>query len=191
MKKFELALALTMALAASGVALAHGGATGIVKERMDGMSAMGKAVKTLSMMMRGEVEYDPEQVKREAAVIETHAGERLTSLFPTGSGGAPSEAKPTVWSDWAEFEEISNQLQLYAKALEQAAPNGLMMQQPSTVDMMGTTNSGMMGNNSAMMMGSAPNMDLDALADMPADGVFNMLAQTCASCHAKFRIEKK
>lgn len=34
-------------------------------------------------------------------------------------------------------------------------------------------------------------MTAEQLAAMPADGVFNMVAQTCSSCHTKFRLEKK
>ena len=52
------------ALAAFGVAggvLAHGGATGIVKERMDGMVALQKAVKAITPMMMGNAAYDPDQ----------------------------------------------------------------------------------------------------------------------------------
>ena len=54
----------TMILAAIAVtgtavaALAHSGATGVVKDRMEAMKAMGDAVKTVTPMMRGEAEYD-------------------------------------------------------------------------------------------------------------------------------------
>ncbi len=41
------------------------------------------------------------------------------------------------------------------------------------------------------MMGAKQEIDLATISAMPADGVFNMLAQTCASCHLKFRLEKK
>jgi len=51
-----------------------------------------------------------------------------------------------------------------------------MMGSGSTNSMMGTT--GMMGGSVEPMMD---------FAEMPADMAFNMVAQTCASCHATFR----
>lgn len=83
-------------LAASGLStlvFAHSGATGIVKERMDSMSAMGKTVKGLAAMMRGDVDYDANAVRNGAATIRSHAGNALTRLFPKGSLGHKSEAK--------------------------------------------------------------------------------------------------
>lgn len=180
-------------------AFAHGGATGIVKERMDAMGAMGDAVKTLSAMMRGETEYDEGVVQREAAKLKAHGGDAMTSLFPEGSDGAPSEAKPEIWSNWDEFEALAMRLETLAAGLEIAAGNGLMMQDGSEKggsNMMGT-GAGMMGTGaSSMMSGGGPmgsgggHLDEKALASMPADGVFNMVAQTCSSCHTKFRLEK-
>ena len=49
MKKLTVITAFVFTSAAFG-SDAHGGATGIVKERMDAMSAMGKAVKTTELM---------------------------------------------------------------------------------------------------------------------------------------------
>ena len=193
MKNMKFLLGTIAAISITGAALAHGGATGIVKERMDGMSAMGSAVKVLSEMMRGNIDYDPEVVKENALKIQMHAGEQLSKLFPEGSDGGPSEAKPDIWSNWTEFEEISQQLKIYAQALENAAPNGLMMQQSTTTSMMGdggmADGAGMMSGSG--MMGAKQEIDLATISAMPADGVFNMLAQTCASCHSKFRLEKK
>lgn len=189
-------LAGALGLAGLTTALAHGGATGIVKERMDAMKAMGEAVKSLSAMMRGETEYDPSEVRANAQTIESHAGEALTSLFPEGSTDAPSEAKPEIWSDWETFEDEANRLRELASGLSAAAENGLMMERDGSMSsMMGTSNSGIMGDSSSMMsgqsmMGSGTSVPSgSAMASMPADGVFTMLAQTCSSCHTRFRAE--
>ena len=53
MKLTKMSLAVVASITA-GVALAHSGATGIVKERMDGMAAMQKAVKAVTPIMRGQ-----------------------------------------------------------------------------------------------------------------------------------------
>ena len=51
------ALALA-ASAVAAVALAHNGATGVVLERMNGMTAMRDTVAELAPMMQGTVPYD-------------------------------------------------------------------------------------------------------------------------------------
>lgn len=184
----------------SAAAFAHGGATGIVKERMDAMTAMSEAVKTISSMMMGETPYDADVVKQGAALIKSHSGEAMTKLFPEGSLQEVSVAKPEIWSDWEEFQLLADRLADYADGLEAAADNGLMMQSEnsSTDSMMGTDGSSMMEGGKSGMMGGASMMgggsaapDAAQLASMPVDGVFNMLTQTCSVCHTKFRIEKK
>jgi len=79
------AIAVTGTAAA---ALAHGGATGVVKERMEAMMAMGDAVKTVTPMMQGEAEYEAEVMREAARTFQAHSGEALTDLFPEGSAGA-------------------------------------------------------------------------------------------------------
>lgn len=193
MNKLELTIGTVLALAITGAALAHGGATGVVKERMDGMKAMGNAVKSLAAMMRGEEDYDVAAVKMHGQTIESHAGDALVDLFPKGSDGAPSEAKPAIWTDSADFEALASQLETYAIALQAAANKSPMMVNSTQRNMMG--GSGMMSSsdmmNGSRMMGSQTMMSSDALAKMPVDGVFNMLVQTCASCHANYRSEKQ
>ncbi|MCK5745133.1 MAG: cytochrome c, partial [Oricola sp.] len=141
-------------LASIAAAYAHGGATGIVKERMDAMGAMGDIVKSLSAMMRGETAYDANAVRDGAETIRRHAGEALTGLFPEGSGGEPSEARAEIWSNWDEFAAMAAQLETLAEGLGRAADNGLMHGggQPVPGGMMGGS-SGMMGGGSGMMGG--------------------------------------
>ena len=180
-------------MVASG-ALAHGGATGIVKERMDGMGVMSKAVKVIAPMMQGQVAYDAEAIRNAAEAIGQHSGEALTKLFPEGSLDKPTEAKPEIWENWNQFSALAEQLQVFSEGLALASENGVMMggAQPAT-SMMGA---GMMGGTdmmggSGMMGGQIPAMDLAHIATMPADGVFNMMSQTCAACHTLFRAESK
>ena len=193
MKSTKIALVLVASIT-SGVALAHSGATGIVKERMDGMAAMQKAVKAVTPIMRGQAEYDANAVRSFAAAVEMHSGEAMTKLFPEGTGGKPSEAKAEVWSDWEGFETLAMDLEILGKALLDAADNGLaaMTDSGSSGSMMGTGT--MMGGNSAMggMMGQSGHgmMDADMLADMPADMLFTRISQTCSACHTKYRAEK-
>ncbi|WP_417692430.1 c-type cytochrome [Roseibium sp.] len=206
MKLSVIVVSGTLVVSGVAAAMAHGGATGIVKERMDAMGTMGKVMKSLSAMMRGETEYDAEAVRKGAEILQSHSGEALTKQFPEGSIEGPSEAKPEIWSNWEEFSGISEQLELFATALGEAADNGLsepgigggLMGQGSMMGgqtgMMGQ--SGMMGQDSMMgqgaMMGGPSHMqNPELLAQMPVQGLFNMTAQTCSACHTKFRVEKK
>ena len=189
----------SIAIASVGVAAwAHGGATGIVKERMDGMSAMGKAVKELTPMMRVQADYDANRVRSGADVMITHAGEQMTRLFPEGSGGMPSEALPAVWEDWQEFKELAEQLKVYAEGMKLGADNGLATGKTQKgASMMGGTANAMMGTGDsttaglgAGMMGTAAPMTVEMFVAMPTDAAFTAVAQTCSACHQKFRAEE-
>jgi cytochrome c556 len=151
---------------------------------MDGMSAMKDSMKILTPMMQGKTPYNAQTVQSEAEIIGRHAGESMTKLFPEGSDGKPSEAKPEIWQDWGSFAELASQLETYSEGLVLAADNGLMMSGSGQ-------GSGMMGGASMMgggsMMGGSP--DQTQLSEMPADGVFMMLSQTCSACHTQFRSE--
>ncbi|UWP98608.1 c-type cytochrome [Aliiroseovarius crassostreae] len=195
------ALVASVLAMAGQTVFAHGGATGVVKERMDGMSVMKDAMKVLTPMMRGEAEYDATVVRARAEDVSRHAGEALTRLFPEGSTDKASEAKPEIWQDWESFSGLADQLRLAADGLAAASENGLMMagDMPAAGSMMSGQNGTMMGGGmmagqgGAMMggmMGSGSDGAMMDLSQMPADGVFAMMGQVCAACHTRFRVEK-
>ena len=195
------------ALVASSVglaALAHSGATGVMKERMDAMGEMGVEMKRLAPMMRGQTEYDPGVVRNAADTMIGHAGAQMTELFPEGSNGEPSEALDTIWEDWEEFAALAEALRTSAEGMKLAADNGLVGQgEMPGGGMMGTgqgmmgTGQTMMGGNQPMMgagqgmMGAAPTqmMTTEMLAEMPVNAGFMAVTQTCSACHQKFRAE--
>ena len=72
---------------------AHGGATGIVRERMEAMEALGDAVKTLAAMMSGETDYDAATVRDKAGTIREHAGRRCERT----RAGAPPRRRFGLW----------------------------------------------------------------------------------------------
>ncbi len=193
MKLSKLAANVAVVSSLAVTALAHGGATGIVKERMDGMGVMKESMKVLTAMMQGQTPYDVEVIREEAGKITSHSGEAMTKLFPQGSNAKPSEAKSEIWSNWEDFANLAEQLETLSEGLALAAGNGLMMAGSGQGNHMtgnSMTSSGMMGSG---MMGNSPMMGgtpgRDALAEMPADGVFTMLSQTCSACHTRFRAE--
>tara|TARA_E500000318_G_scaffold42924_1_gene40949 strand:- start:2099 stop:2548 length:450 start_codon:yes stop_codon:yes gene_type:complete len=122
--KFIVGAAVALAMSVSISAIAHEGATGVVKERMDGMKSIGQQVKIMVPMLKGTLPYDPAKVAESAGIIESHAGENFTKLFPEDSDGHPSEALPTIWDDWSKFNDIASDLQSRANALKMVAANG-------------------------------------------------------------------
>ena len=68
------------------------------------MSRLGKATKQVSRMLRNKIPYDAVEVRKIAKMVESHSGEKMSSMFPPGSLKKPTEAKPEIWQDWAAFE---------------------------------------------------------------------------------------
>ncbi len=171
----------------SSVAFTHEGATGIVKERMDTMSIMGKNIKLLVPMMQGKSTYDAEVVKAAALEIKSHSGETMTKLFPKMEMDMPtniSKAKPAIWQEWEKFSALSDQLYLYTDGLVLAAENGLNNNAPAQ------DNTSMMGSSSALMGGTINAIPtLDELSAMSADSVFKLVSNACSSCHTQFRTD--
>ena len=202
-----------IALAASAVAavaLAHNGATGVVLDRMNGMTAMRDMVAEMAPMMQGTVPYDTFIVSEGASVIAGHAGETMLSLFPEGSLEGVTYAKPEIWSDWQDFAALAEELKTYADALAVAAPNGLEPAPPPPGEMARMDHSAIAmapepetdrGFTVAELMGyggkpldtpvSRGTLDPATLAvdltTLAADDLFTRISGTCSSCHAQFR----
>ena len=109
---------------------------------MDLMGELGKSMKGLGAIMKGERPYDPAKVTEYAKHIGKHGGDRMTSLFPEGSTQMPTEALPSVWSDWESFKKLAEELTVSAKLLEEAADNPAQegtnaSETPSAAELMG------------------------------------------------------
>lgn len=163
-KHLLAALAVLTWLLSSSGGLAHRNATGIVKQRMDAMEDMARAMKALRAMMRGKQPYDAQRVKTSARVIAGHGAEKLTVLFPEGSLHSPTRAKPVIWADWERFAAMARELTVYAGALAAAASNERLA---------GGTPAGRPATRE--------------LATMAPDAVFTLLQENCSGCHRLFR----
>lgn len=95
----------------------HGGATGIVKERMDSMVNMGKAMKSIARMLKGVEVYDASRVSAASKVLKMHSGEAMTQLFPQSVKSKHSEARQEIWIEWEEFQALAEQLRVSAETL--------------------------------------------------------------------------
>jgi len=102
-------LSLTVVIALTSAALAHQGATGVVKERMMAMGEIAENMKLVNAMLRGKESYDGVKVVAAMEVISAHAI-ALPHKFPKGSEMAPSEASPAIWDKTPEFNAIFGDL---------------------------------------------------------------------------------
>ena len=75
-------VAISLSVLVNVNANAHGGATGVVKERMTIMETLGKSLKELTAMMRGKTTYEPERVRQIARQMSSHGGDYAGSVDP-------------------------------------------------------------------------------------------------------------
>ncbi len=101
-----IGIAIVGALMAASVS-AHEHATGVVKERMDAMERMAKAMKGITQRIRDN--RDVELIKADARSIHTLA-RTMTSMFPPRSNQRPSEARASIWQNWSDFEAKAKSL---------------------------------------------------------------------------------
>ena len=62
MCKFLYALAFGVTLVSAQAVMGHSGATGVIKERMDLLMAMGKGMKPIVAMMKGKQAYEADLI---------------------------------------------------------------------------------------------------------------------------------
>ena len=105
-------------------ALAHSGATGIVKERMDMFKKNQDNLKAIKSHIGSE---DYESIVKLADEIRDWAV-KMPEYFPEGSNEKPSEASPAIWTDFDDFknaalknETAATQFIAAAKAEDQKA----------------------------------------------------------------------
>jgi len=136
MKKLSLktrvtALSAIIAVSATTAVFAHGGAMGVVKERMDLMSAIGKNMKSVASMVKGDAKFDPTAIEASAKSMAEHST-KINDLFPKGSLEKPTEALPSIWEDWGRFAQLSKDLETETNKLAEIATSGdkraIMMQ---------------------------------------------------------------
>jgi cytochrome c556 len=100
--------------------MAHEGAMGIVKERMDLMKALQKDMKTISAMLKGENPLDQALLQERAEAI-AKAADIMVTLFPEDGTQGITEAKSTIWDNWDDFINEADAMGLAAQNLSQVA----------------------------------------------------------------------
>lgn len=100
--------------------LAHGGAHGIVQERMDGMIGIAAQFKVIGEMALGRRALDGLAVGAAADELTIRATE-IPHQFPQGSEGTPSDARSTIWRHWESFAMLSETLAITSQQLSEVA----------------------------------------------------------------------
>lgn len=195
-------LACGALLVSAMAAFGHGGATGIVGERMMGMMMLSEQVKVLAPIADNPGPQNVGKVREAAAMIEMHAGAAMTDLFPEGSIDGPSEAKPAIWQRWEEFAGYSNRLGDLGRELDNAAqaaglpPAITVSVAPAVVEPVMSEWDRM---SFASLMGIAtpevaeidptPTASIETTAAVvrTVAAIYADITDTCASCHAAFR----
>ena len=99
-------------------------------ERHELMEGVRDAAKPVGLMLRGEAEFDSEQLMQSLNVWKDAAG-KFGGLFPEGTEtGMDTEAAPTIWTDRAGFDEA---LAKWASAVDtaiEASPDTLEAAKP-------------------------------------------------------------
>ena len=117
MKKSATLFSLLLITIPATLALAHSGATGIVKERMDMFKKNQGNLKAIKSHIGSE---DYESIVNLADEIRDWAV-KMPEYFPEGSNEKPSEASPAIWTDFVGFENAAIKNETAAKQLIAAA----------------------------------------------------------------------
>lgn len=100
--------------------LAHKGATGVVKERMDLMDEIGDNMKGMKAMVQRKQPFDAAKMAMHAESVR-QASMHIKKVFPEDSLKPPSEALPSIWKDWDKFSSLADKLTAESEKLGEVA----------------------------------------------------------------------
>jgi cytochrome c556 len=182
----------------------HGGATGVVADRMMGMMMLAEQVKLLSPLLERNGQVETDIVIAAAEMISVHAGESMTELFPEGSLDVPSVARPEIWQRWEQFAGFSTRLAELGDELAAAAESDYAdlavsaapvekrqlgeWDQMSFATLMGLPSKPATEQASIDTLIAASEEFADPVVPARATGqIVADITATCSSCHAVFR----
>ena len=120
--KYKKQILIALTLTATGAVLAHSGATGVVKQRMDAMVDMGDKSKIVANMFKGKTEFDSAAIVDAADAFVMH-GSAMSELFPDSKDsrtGSKTEALPKIWEQWDDFNELVEEFVSKSEVLQSA-----------------------------------------------------------------------
>ena len=123
MRRAALPLSLLL-LAASATANAQDKPEDIIRYRKSAYTVLLWNWMPMNAMVRGRIPFDAAEFARRADRVAALTPQLLEG-FPEGSGtGAPTEAKPEIWTDFADFTVKMKDLERESAALSTVAKSG-------------------------------------------------------------------
>lgn len=123
MRRAALPLSLLL-LAASATANAQDKPEDIIRYRQSAYTVLLWNWMPMNAMVRGRIPFDAAEFARRADRVAALTPQLLEG-FPEGSGtGAPTEAKPEIWTDFADFTTKMKDLERESAALSTVAKSG-------------------------------------------------------------------
>lgn len=95
-----------------------------IKARQDLMGVIGQNTKILGDMAGGKADFDATAAAAAKAALAA-AGAAIPVKFETNVDDAESEAKATIWTDWAGFLAKGKALEDAANAIDVASLDGV------------------------------------------------------------------
>ena len=121
MTRGVIAIAI-VALGAVGMAAAQDDPANIVKYRILLMNTQTGHLRAIAAVVKGEVSYGA-HVKNHADAIKI-IGEMKADVWPPGSAVGESRAKPEIWQNWNEFQELYDSYMVQVVKLAEVSATG-------------------------------------------------------------------
>ncbi len=115
---------VTATLLVSTSSMAEGNFEKEIEYRQGVMNILSWNMKHIGGMLKGEMPYDAEKIKRHAADIASVASLNISAGFPEDSTGEDSAALEDIWMDFDNFQQKMADFRQAADGMDQAAQSG-------------------------------------------------------------------
>ena len=176
-------LILVMLALVTALGTAH--AQDSLAQRQDLMKEIAEAMNRISRMFSGQEPYDGQVLAEAAEIVRLRAGRTMIELFPHNSTSAASQARPEIWEQKEEFDDLALHLERFAGTVVKAGRNNPDELADAMRMRLGTP----MGGGS--LLGGRGTLWPGQDEDVPAEHAFHLMMETCASCHAQFRYRRE
>jgi cytochrome c556 len=95
-----------------------------IKYRHSAMTLQAAHFGRVAAMASGRAPYDAQAAAENASIARTMSTIAFAGFAPGSEKGAPTRAKPDIWTDTAEFKKYADQLQTAMAKLEEVARAG-------------------------------------------------------------------
>lgn len=95
-----------------------------IKYRQSGLFVMGQHFARIGAMVNGRAPFDAKAAAENAEIVADMAKLPFAGFVAGSDKGAPTKAKPEIWTEQAKFKENSEKLQAETVKLVAAAKTG-------------------------------------------------------------------